>query len=81
MLAHLQHFYFPPLLIYLNRLHILFLYNFNGHLFICNFVNSHLNESELALAQSLVQIVEIKEVGVTDSLFNQEDPVGFVLLT
>lgn len=64
MLAHLEHFNLPPLLKDLDVSHVFFFYLFDGYLHARLDLRRHFNEPKLALAERLLESVEVKHIGV-----------------
>ena len=62
MLAHLEDFNFAPLLEHFDVSHILFLDLLDGNFLGVLPVNSKLNKTELTLAKSLFQVVELEDI-------------------
>jgi hypothetical protein len=66
VLAHLEHLDFPSLLEHLDGLHVLLLDGLDGDLEICLFVLGQFDQTKLALAESIGEVVIVKQIGISD---------------
>ena len=80
VLTHLQDFNLTSLLENLNWLHVSLFDGFDGSLGTCDFMRSQLDHAKLTLAQSLSQLIEVKEVGEAHSLEQHVHPTLLLLL-
>ena len=80
MLAHLEYFNFSSLLVDFNLFHVLLIYCFDGDLLTILLVSSKLDRTKLPFPKVILEVVEVKHVGVSDSVSQMGDPLMLELL-
>ena len=74
VLAHLEHFYLPSLLVHFYRLHVCLGDDFYSKVSTILFVRCKFNDTELTLAQVFVNGIEVINVGETNFLSDGVSP-------
>jgi hypothetical protein len=80
VLAHFKDFNLTSLQFDVTDSHLLFRHNLYSNTFTGLFVDGGLNETKLALAQCVFDVVEVEQIAVTDNLLYRSHPLLFIFL-